>query len=63
MISVIVVNWNRRELLEACLESLHRQAGLEFGPLEIVVVDNGSGDGSAEMVDGFSRSRGGCWCG
>ena len=48
MISVIVVNWNRKELLRACLGSLRRQAGVEF---EIVVVDNGSADGSADMAE------------
>jgi GT2 family glycosyltransferase len=48
LISVIVVNWNRRELLRACLESLQRQTLVAF---EIIVVDNGSGDGSAEMAE------------
>lgn len=47
-ISVIVVNWNRRELLRASLESLARQAGAGF---EVIVVDNGSRDGSLEMVE------------
>jgi GT2 family glycosyltransferase len=52
MISVIVVNWNRRELLRATLESLARQTGVQF---EVIVVDNGSSDGSAEMaVNNFS---------
>lgn len=48
MVSVVVVNWNRRGLLQACLESLIRQEGVE---LEVVVVDNGSADGSADMVE------------
>jgi GT2 family glycosyltransferase len=59
-----VVNWNRRELLRACLESLTRQADLDF---EIIVVDNGSGDGSAELAENFgakvirnSENRGFC---
>jgi GT2 family glycosyltransferase len=46
-ISVIVVNWNRRELLAACLRSLARQTNADF---EVIVVDNGSQDGSAEAV-------------
>jgi GT2 family glycosyltransferase len=46
-ISVVVVTWNRRELLRACLASLARQTHPRF---EVVVVDNGSGDGSADMV-------------
>jgi len=47
LVSVVVVNWDRRVLLRACLESLARQRGVEF---EVVVVDNGSGDGSVEML-------------
>ncbi len=46
-ISVVVVNWNRRELLRQCLESLRRQQG---PPFEVVLVDNGSRDGSLEMA-------------
>jgi GT2 family glycosyltransferase len=46
-ISVIVVNWNRRDLLRACLLSLDRQTFPEF---EVIVVDNGSIDGSATMI-------------
>lgn len=41
--SVIVVSWNTRELLEKCLASVPQEC-------ELVVVDNGSGDGSADMV-------------
>jgi GT2 family glycosyltransferase len=48
LISVVVVNWNRKELLRACLESLRRQTGVEF---ETIVVDNGSVDQSAEMAE------------
>jgi hypothetical protein len=48
LISVVVVNWNRKELLRACLASLGRQAGVTF---ELIVVDNGSRDGSAEMAE------------
>ncbi|MCW5943364.1 MAG: glycosyltransferase family 2 protein [Fimbriimonadaceae bacterium] len=48
MLSVLVVNWNTRELLRACLASLlaHPSAPDD----EVVVVDNASTDGSAEMV-------------
>jgi GT2 family glycosyltransferase len=45
---VVVVNWNRRDLLKACLQSLKRQHVNQ--PFEVVVVDNGSTDGSLEMV-------------
>jgi GT2 family glycosyltransferase len=48
LISVVIVNWNRRELLGACLASLQRQADVAF---ETIVVDNGSTDGSADMAE------------
>src|SRR3989339_35384 len=47
-LSVIILNWKVRELLRRCLASIFEQtAGLSF---EVIVVDNNSGDGSAEMV-------------
>jgi GT2 family glycosyltransferase len=45
---VVVVNWNRKQLLCACLASVARQAGVEF---ETIVVDNGSTDGSPELAE------------
>jgi len=46
-ISVVIVNWNSRDDLAECLESLEKQTDQEFGT---VVVDNGSVDGSIELV-------------
>jgi GT2 family glycosyltransferase len=54
LISVVVVNWNRRELLRACLNSLANQVGPEF---ETIVVDNGSSDGSADLAEREFRVR------
>ena len=50
--SVIVINWNRRELLRQCLRSLSEQ---DFREFEVIVVDNGSSDRSLEMIqnEGF----------
>jgi GT2 family glycosyltransferase len=48
MLSVVIVNWNTRELLHKCLDSLLK---FSTGPMEIIVVDNASTDGSAEMVE------------
>ncbi len=53
VISVIVVNWNRRDLLRASLESLARQTHSSF---EVIVVDNGSSDGSADLVQHLAAS-------
>lgn len=47
-ISILIVNWNTKDLLRACLASIQR-----FPPtakFEVIVVDNNSGDGSAAMV-------------
>ncbi|MCW5980000.1 MAG: glycosyltransferase family 2 protein [Bryobacteraceae bacterium] len=48
MISVVVVNWERCALLRQCLESLARQTLSGF---EVILVDNGSRDGSADMAE------------
>lgn len=47
--SVIIVSWNVRHLLEGCLASLEKQ---RIVTSEIIVVDNGSSDGTVEMVQG-----------
>ncbi len=70
-LSIIIVSWNVRDLLRACLASLERTSRPAneptlrgFGPLsggrqfEVIVVDNGSHDGSvAMMTDEFSWVR------
>jgi GT2 family glycosyltransferase len=45
--SVIVVNWNKKEYLNDCLASLQAQT---FSNFEVILVDNGSTDGSVEYV-------------
>ncbi len=47
LLSVVVVNWNSCSDLEECLQSLEAQT---YAELETLVVDNGSTDGSADMV-------------
>jgi GT2 family glycosyltransferase len=44
--TVVIPNWNGRELLPICLDSLRRQSM----PAEVIVVDDGSADGSAGLV-------------
>ena len=47
-LSIVIVNWNTRDLLRDCLASLEAACGRLV--YEVLVVDNASGDGSAEMV-------------
>lgn len=47
-ISIIIVNWNTKDLLAACLRSIQNQS-LDY-TYEIIVVDNGSEDGSQLIV-------------
>jgi GT2 family glycosyltransferase len=46
-VTVSIVSYNTRELLRACLRSVGASAGAS---LEVLVVDNGSSDGSPAMV-------------
>lgn len=48
VVTAIVVSWNTCELLRGCLDNLVETARLL--PMQIVVVDNASSDGSADMV-------------
>jgi GT2 family glycosyltransferase len=47
IVSVVIVNWNGKHLLAECLDSLGAQ---DVNDVEIVLVDNGSDDGSASFV-------------
>lgn len=44
---MVVLNWNGRDMLEACLKSLQSQTCSN----EIIVVDNGSTDSSVELIE------------
>jgi GT2 family glycosyltransferase len=46
-IAVVILNWNGRHFLERCLRTLRAQTFQDF---EIVLVDNGSSDGSVPFV-------------
>ncbi|MBI2413419.1 MAG: glycosyltransferase family 2 protein [Deltaproteobacteria bacterium] len=46
LISIIIVNWNGMKFLPECLKSIFSQTA----SFEVVLVDNGSRDGSAEYV-------------
>ncbi|MDZ7611482.1 MAG: glycosyltransferase family 2 protein [Candidatus Moranbacteria bacterium] len=50
LISVIVANYNGKKWLTECFESIFKQ---KYSPLEVILVDNASSDGSVE----FARSN------
>jgi len=47
LVSIIVVNWNGKEYLKDCFQSLRAQT---FSDFEVFLVDNGSTDGSVEYA-------------
>ena len=47
MISILIVNWNGMRYLAGCLESIREKVS---GDYDVVVVDNDSSDGSADLV-------------
>lgn len=57
VISVIVATHNRRQRLGETLEALVRQ-DWPHDQLEVLLVDNGSTDGTAEMVTAFAKRPG-----
>jgi N-acetylglucosaminyl-diphospho-decaprenol L-rhamnosyltransferase len=55
-LSIIIVNYDTRDLLRNCLRSVYSSQG-DF-PREVIVVDNCSADGSVEMVrQEFSQAK------
>lgn len=56
IVSIVIVSWNARDYLLQCLESL-TPAVCRYS-MEIIVVDNASSDGSAELVENnFPKTR------
>ncbi len=51
-LSIVILNWNVAEMLAACLRALPEACGGWWERTEVIVVDNGSVDGSVEMVRG-----------
>ena len=51
LVSVIVPVYNSKKFLEACLDSIVNQS---YKNLEILLIDDGSNDGSADILDLYS---------
>jgi GT2 family glycosyltransferase len=58
-ISFITLTWNSRAYIAGCVESIAARCEADGLSFEVVVVDNGSTDGSTDVVRGLDlRSRG-----
>ena len=49
-LSICVLNHNEQEVTERCVEAIYMQNSPDFHNWEIIIVDNGSTDGSAEAA-------------
>ena len=55
-VSVVIPTYNRKEMLKDCLESLFNQ-NYPKGEYEIIVVDDGSTDGTNEVIQSLSEKH------
>lgn len=46
-VSFVIINWNGKKITRECIQSIER---ISYRNYEIIVVDNGSSDGSREMI-------------
>jgi len=54
MFSVVIPLYNKRNHIEKAVESV---LGQEFGDYEVIIVDDGSTDGSQDIIDGMEHSK------
>lgn len=55
-ISVVVLNWNTKDLLTQCVQSLEKELSFLDSQSEIILVDNGSTDGSVETINSLEEN-------
>ena len=48
LVTVVILNWNGKQYLSSCLESVFKQI---YPRLKVIVVDNGSRDGSVQFIE------------
>jgi len=54
LVSVVIVNYNGKEYISRCLEAVCRSS---YTNIEIIIVDNGSEDGSVETLNKYRRKN------
>ena len=52
LVSIVIPNYNRKELISSCLKSI---VATRYANYEVIIVDDGSTDGAREVLLGFSR--------
>lgn len=60
LLSIISLNYKRVQITLSCIESLYKQYGEEFenGKMELIIVDNGSGDNSVDVLKNTIKEKG-----
>lgn len=49
-LSIIIVNWNTKDLIRKCIESIFNTTPQDEVKYEVIVIDNGSSDGSLDYL-------------
>lgn len=52
-VSIIILNWNGKQWMEKCLKSIKENT--DYPNYEVIVVDNGSKDGSVELLERMKK--------
>ncbi|MBS4035810.1 MAG: glycosyltransferase, partial [Ignavibacterium sp.] len=50
-LSIIIINWNTKELIKKCLNSVLKYTS--FTDYQLIVIDNNSSDGSQKFLSDF----------
>ncbi len=53
LVSIIILNWDGKQDTEKCIDSIYKNTS--YKNFEIILVDNGSKDGSVEMLKGMKQ--------